>query len=274
MKALLAILLASALVPTSAEAGALAHPAAYFLASVGVNIGPGRVASQSQYITMLNYIGARVVRGSNVNGNFASWVIPIAKATNTHWIYGLESGPVETTASLTNVEAAQAKQLASAGVLLALEGANETDNWTVTYNGQVGGGWSPWLPVAQMQRDWYAAVKADPVLKNYPVYSSTHVGGESTNVGVQFIKIPAGAGTLMPDGTTYADYANMHNYVIWRNAPGMVDNIAWCMANSITRPAKPQMECRAIRYTTISSIRGGLLDSTVILRRRLFCSPR
>jgi hypothetical protein len=124
--------------------------------------------------------------------------------------------------------------LANAGFLLAVEGANETDNWTVTWNGVVGGG-NSWMPVAQMQAALYAAVKADSVLKNYPVFSSSHPGGEVDNVGVQFLTIPAGAGALMPDGTVYADFANMHNYVACDGSGcfTMLDNLGWDAASPI-----------------------------------------
>jgi hypothetical protein len=140
---------------------------------------------------------------------------------------------------------AGAKQLAAAGVLLALEGANEPDNWYLTYKGAKGGGGGTaaglsWLPVAQLQRDWYAAAKADPVLQNYPVFSISHGGAETNNVGLQFLTIPAGANLLMPDGTKYADYANMHNYVIWNGAAAPVDNIAWNSAAPTGKVAPAQ----------------------------------
>jgi hypothetical protein len=30
---------------------------------------------------------------------------------------------------------------------------------------------------------------------------------------LQYLTVPTGAGAAMPDGTQYADYANVHNYV-------------------------------------------------------------
>ena len=222
---------------SASQTGITAVSANDFLISLGVNIGPSQNSSVSQYTAMINYIGVRNVRGSSLRNN-AAYVIPLAQATNTKFIYSLGSGWSGTTSSLAT-EVTEAKKLASAGVLLALEGANETDNWTVTYNGVVGGRANSWLPVAQLQRDWCAAVKADTVLKNYPVYTSSHVGGEIDNVGVQFLTIPAGSGTLMPDGTKYGDFANMHNYVIWAGQRGMVDNTAWNAASPLTCCAQP-----------------------------------
>ncbi len=81
------------------------------------------------------------------------------------------------------------------------------------------------LPVARWQREFYAKVKSDPVLQHYPVFHSSEAGGsEPDNVGLQFLTIPSGAGTLMPDGTRYADYANVHNYICRR--PAIIDNMA------------------------------------------------
>jgi hypothetical protein len=118
------------------------------------------------------------------------------------------------------------KQLAAAGALLAMEGPNEPNNWAVTYEGQRSAANSTFLPVAKWQAAFYAAVKSDPVLKDYPVFHSSEAGGsEPDNVGLQFLTIPAGADTLMPDGTRYADYANVHNYISRR--PKIIDNMAW-----------------------------------------------
>ena len=116
--------------------GVTAQSANDFLNSLGVNIGPSQDSSVSQYTTMINYIGVRNVRGSSLRNN-AAYVIPLAQATLTKFIYCLGSGWSGTTSSLAT-EVTEAKRLASAGVLLAVEGANETDNWTVNYNGAVG----------------------------------------------------------------------------------------------------------------------------------------
>jgi hypothetical protein len=114
--------------------------------------------------------------------------------------------------------------------LLAIEGPNEPNNWPITYYGQKGGGKSSWIPVAQFQKDLYSAVKRDLILKDYPVFHVSEGGAESENVGLQFLTIPKGAGTLFPDGTKYADYANVHNYVSG-TAGGYEDNQAWKAAD-------------------------------------------
>jgi hypothetical protein len=66
-------------------------------------------------------------------------------------------------------------------------------------------------------------------LQHYPVFAPSEAGGsEPNNVGLQFLTIPNGADTLMPDGTKYADFANVHNYVIGNGKCGtLADNQAW-----------------------------------------------
>jgi hypothetical protein len=121
-----------------------------------------------------------------------------------------------------------ARPLADAGALLAFEGNNEPNNWGVTYRGETGGGKAPsWAAVAKLQRDLYAAVKANPVLKKYPVWSVSEAGAETDNVGLQFLEIPKGAGAVMPDGTRYADAVNVHNYVYHPASPSPADNKTW-----------------------------------------------
>ena len=65
----------------------------------------------------------------------------------------------------------------------------------------------------------------------YPVWSISEGGAETDNVGLQFLKIPPGARALMPTGTTYADYANVHNYIYHPNASGLEDNKTWKAAD-------------------------------------------
>jgi hypothetical protein len=70
-------------------------------------------------------------------------------------------------------------------------------------------------------------VKGDSKLASYPVADLTEPGAEPDNTGLQFLTIPAGQGTLMPAGTTFADIANLHNYVLGLNQSAVADNQAW-----------------------------------------------
>jgi hypothetical protein len=160
-------------------------------------------------------------------------MIDLATQTRTKCLAFIESG---WNGSDFSVFLDAARELAAAGVLLAVEGPNEPNNWCLTYNDQVGGGGvgncqaHSWVPVAELQRDLYMAVKADPVLKDYPVFTVSYGGGETDNAGLQFLTIPAGADALMPADTKFADFANLHAYGIiqesgWSNV--YRDNQVW-----------------------------------------------
>jgi hypothetical protein len=147
--------------------------------------------------------------------------------TGVRFSWGLVSGGTNLSKLLTT-----AKLLAAADALLAFEGNNEPNNWGVTYQGEKGGGRAPsWLAIAKLQRDLYAAVKSDPLLKKYPVWSISENGAERDNVGLQFLTIPPDAGTLLAAGTKFADLANVHNYIYHPNSAGLMDNKTWNAAD-------------------------------------------
>ena len=54
---------------------------------------------------------------------------------------------------------------------------------------------------------------------------------EADNVGLQFLSIPQGAGTILPAGTRFADFANVHNYIYHPNSPRLEDNKTWNAAD-------------------------------------------
>jgi hypothetical protein len=120
-------------------------------------------------------------------------------------------------------------------MLLAFEGPNEPNNWGLIYQDVKGGGGDSWVPVARLQRDFYNAVKGDPLLKSFPVWHLTEGGAEVDNVGLQFLAIPKGAGIAMPDGTQYADYVNCHNYCCHPSWQGLHDNQAWLSSDPTPR---------------------------------------
>ncbi|WP_395665760.1 glycosyl hydrolase [Methylocella sp.] len=208
--------------------------AADFLNSLGINIGPSpRVNDRiPEYAKMIRYLGVRNLRGSasDPTGNTARYMTTLANAADARVIYGAptKGGTGE---RMYSVELPEIRVLAAAGRLLAVEGPNEPETWPVTYNGVRTDRDVSWRPLAELMRDFYAAMKSDPALRRYPVASVSHNGAQPDDVGLQFLKIPEGAGALMPAGTTYADMANMHNYVIWKDAAEPVDNAAWHAAD-------------------------------------------
>jgi hypothetical protein len=193
--------------------------AAAFLASLGVNTHVDHGYDANKYVAPLQFAGMRNIRDGN--RNIASDVMLHQKTAVLVDLFGNCD---------LDAQLAAARQLASAGALLALEGTNEPNNWPVYYNGRQGGGTGTWVPLAECQRDLYSRVKSDPMLSGYPVFHISEGGAELENVGLQFLTIPSGAGTLMPDGTKYADFANTHNYVSG-HVNGYIDNQAWQAAD-------------------------------------------
>jgi hypothetical protein len=219
--------------PAGAAGPTTAIPATAFLNSIGVGTTfPDRGQPLPKTVQMLKYGGFRWVRGG-IEGLTADGpttlqtYLDLHAQTGVRFSWGLVSGGTDIKKLVET-----GKRLAKADALLAVEGNNEPNNWGVTYQGKKGGGKAPsWLAVAQLQGDLYQAVKSDPVLKKYPVWSMSEGGAEIDNVGVQFLTIPKGAATLLPAGTVYADYANVHNYIYHPAAPGLADNKTWNAAD-------------------------------------------
>ena len=199
-----------------------------FLSSIGVNSAVSRRGETlPNTIKCVKYLGVRWIRSGYESDIPVSDLIALHRATGCKFSYGLLSGGIDLNRLL-----AGGRELAQAGALLAFEGNNEPNNWGVTYDGEQGGGKADtWIPVAKLQRDLYKAVKNDPVLKSYPVWSITENGAEKDNVGLQFLAIPPGAGCVMPDGIKYADFANCHNYFTHPSWPGLHDNQTWISAD-------------------------------------------
>jgi hypothetical protein len=199
--------------------GATAFAVSELLASIGVctHIGQG-VDDADESATALAYAGIKNVRDDGNPNAVDDWITLYQNAGVKTCL--LTNHDIQSTLDM-------AKQLHAADALLAVEGPNEPNNFPVTYQGQTSDFDGSFLPVANFQRDLYAAVKADPELDGIPVFHSSEAGGaEPDNVGLQFLTIPDGASTLMPDGTEYADYANTHNYVCGHSNE-LVDNTAW-----------------------------------------------
>ena len=199
-----------------------------FLDSLGMctHIGQG-IDKPTESAAALAYAGIRNIRDDCSPRHLQDW-IAVHRASGVKVVL-TQSGPND--AAIIDLMA-MSRELAGAGALLALEGPNEPNNWAVTIEGQKSGGKSTFLPVAKWQSAFYAQVKSDPVLKHYPVFHSSEAGGsEPDNVGLQFLIIPADANTLMPAGTMFADFANVHNYICRK--PGIIDNMAWVNADPV-----------------------------------------
>ncbi len=198
-----------------------------FLNSIGACTSVSRRGENLQEtIENLKYTGIRWVRVGYEDSAPVEDFIKLYEEVGVRSSYGLLSGGTDIERLVKG-----ARQLAQAGALLAIEGANEPNNWGITYNGEKGGARESWLPVAKLHRDLYQAVKTDPLLKDYPVWATCENGAQTDNAGLQFLTIPEDANTLMPAGTTFADFANCHNYVSHPSWPGLHDNQTWLSAS-------------------------------------------
>lgn len=224
------IMFVMALTATSPAAAEpiLAQPTAAFLDSIGVvSTFEDRGQPYDKTLEMLQYGGFRWLRGG-IEGLSETGPLTIDTFLRLHReagvkiSWGLVSGNGDVDRLLST-----GRIMAEADALLAFEGNNEPNNWPVTYKGREGGGRYSWLPVAELHADLYRRVKNDPLLKKYPVWSITEPGAQTDNVGLQFLEIPEDAGTLMPAGTRFADYANVHNYLYHSNVPHPADNKSW-----------------------------------------------
>jgi len=213
-----------------------AVPANDFLKSIGVNTSinsRGELFSKTEQCAA--YLGFRYIRGAATGSSLYQSV----ELFNTYHIrFSIMLGASNGISSALDA----GKQIVSINpdALIAFEGPNEPNNWPITYNGIQGGGSSSYKQLALYQHDFYTAVKADPVLKNYPVWSMTDGSGAQTgNFGLQFLTVPTGVDrgsngvdNSVVDGTTYSDAACVHNYfcVDWLYR---VNNWTWVGADPI-----------------------------------------
>ncbi len=203
-----------------------------FLNSMGVCSSiTGRGEAIEGTIASMKYTGLRFIRCGLEDGISTEDMIRLHNETGVRIVYGLLSGGTNISRLIK-----ESRELALAGALLAIEGNNEPNNWGITYEGEQGGEYKSWVPVAKLQRDLYQAVKNDSVLKDYPVWSISENGAQTDNAGLQFLIVPEGAGTIMPAGTRFADFANCHNYITHPSWPGLHNNQTW-------RSADPGPDC-------------------------------
>ncbi len=197
--------------------GVIAARNGAFLDTIGINSAiSSRGENLAKTLECVKYVGFRWIRAGL---GCTQDCIELNKATGVKFSLGF-SGDI-------NRFVRGAREFAAHKMLLAYEGPNEPNNWGLTYQDVKGGGGDSWVPVLKLQRDFYAAVKSDPVLCNYPVWHLTEGGAEVDNVGAQLLFVPKGANIAMPDGTQFADYACVHNYCSHPSWQGLHDDQTW-----------------------------------------------
>lgn len=201
-----------------------AQPANDFLNSIGMN---SAISARGETITetmkCADYLGFRWIRSGKPDGI----QVRMVHLKNMYEKYGVRFNYLmSANGDQLDAYLESAKELietVSPDVFLGFEGCNEPNNWGIKYQGEYGAGKygnesagpHSYKPLARYMRDLYAKAKADPILKNYPVWSSTDTGAAWENVGLHFLEIPEDAEGVDPEfpaGTKYADYACCHNY--------------------------------------------------------------
>lgn len=205
--------------------GTIAARAGTFLDSIGVNAAiNNRGETLAKTIDCVKYLGVRWIRSGL--GLQPQDYVDLHKATGVRYSLGFGGD--------LNRFLKGARGIAEKKMLIAFEGPNEPNNWSLIYQDEKGGASGSWVPVAKFQRDFYAAVKGDPALRSYPVWHLSEGGAETDNVGLQFLAIPKGANIAMPDGTQYADAATCHNYCTHPGWGGLHDNQTWISSDPLS----------------------------------------
>jgi hypothetical protein len=177
--------LGSALAP--ARAATQAMRAEDFVESIAVNLHlpytDGGYMKGNEVAGALAYLGVRYVRDHAISPKMqpeSLQNLDRLAASGIRFDMMINGGTIAT--ALGNLRDFETKH---PGVLHAVEGPNEINNWPVSYAGKTGtaGG-------AAFQEALYDAVKADPVLKHLPVYNYTN----------------------WPYSAGKADFANIHPY--------------------------------------------------------------
>jgi len=176
----------------------------------------------------VQFLGVRHVRddftcdGCDPRNLIANCFIPTHQLTGVTFDVLPSCVAGTTTASLPFLMSVD-DQWAQGGALDSIEECNEPNHFAFDYNGMgCGLGGASFDGCAAFAQDFYAAVKADPILANFPVFAMTEPGAEGDNAGMQFLIKPG-------NNQTRADYANLHNYLFGpaSAAQGQVDNGAW-----------------------------------------------
>lgn len=180
--------------------------AANFLGTLGVNTHlpytDGGYANLSNVESDLAYLGISKVRDTLSNGYAGSaplsTYVSLAQRGITFDVLLFVGGNQTTASVATSLVLAQALDKAVPGSVSAVEGANEVNNFTLTYNG-VGG----INGAVALQKAIYATVKADALLPGVSVYYFTGYNAGSIGVGPNPATTPG-----LADADTQHPYPN------------------------------------------------------------------
>jgi hypothetical protein len=235
--------------PPAAGTGVQAYQANSFLNSIGVNIHMYDGIGNTNIETMINYAGFRWYRGGgNQESATIANTIAISQATGARATEGMLTGTPWTQSTLQSTIIGGGDQLAAASipsgkpnaglpVMLGFELSNEPNNFPISYNGTQCGGSGSWSSCGSMAAALYSLKQADSVAKNYPIWSFSLTGGETSNVPLQFATVPSSGSFSggLSAGTQIWDYANGHNY--YNNNGSYAANGAWAAMDPVNSTA-------------------------------------
>ena len=157
-------------VPTARAAPPIMR-AEEFLDSIAVNLHlpytDGGYMSGSETLRALNYLGVRFVRDHAIGPKMQPESLQNFEKFGAAGIsFDMIVNGGDIPRNLANLSAYEQKH---PGAIHAIEGPNEVNNWPVSYDGKTGT-----AGAVAYQQALYDAVKADPVLKDVPVYNFTN----------------------------------------------------------------------------------------------------
>ena len=190
-----------------------------FLNSIGVcthlSYTDGGYNNTRNVINDLSYLGVKNVRDSLVRSSHLAAFQAVA-ASGVKFTLNVGTG-AQTTATLKNtLGLADALNTAVRGSVAAIEGLNEINNWSASYNGVCG-----LLGAVDLQRDLFCDVHNDAALAGVAVDYFTGYGAGGIAVGPN----PLCAGGL-------ADFNTQHPYPVNGAAPAAFMNPAHCLNNA------------------------------------------
>ena len=212
-----------------------------FVATLGVNthIGSDPYNDPALLASMLSYLGIVNVRQSSPIGSAAmSNLQALGQRGAKIDLIINGGGPVSLPGAMASVNKL-------APYLNAVEGVNEAVIYPIQYN-RLGGVDA----AAALQKDLYAAVKANPALEKASIYMFT-LGG-----------IDPGAFPSLSDLSAYTDYANIHSYPPHGLRPCFVIHAA-IDGGRTDAPSKPVVITETGFYTLQRSVGWGGVSETI-----------
>lgn len=193
---------------TASGTGTLATRVRTLTDIIGMNIHIGsRAAGYTNDTTLLAdlaYMGVYNVRDHlELNGSGSADTFALLATLGNNGIKLLLSAPPDAdggnlVVADTVTAAAAMINAIPAGMLIAIEGPNEPDNFQYSYNGvkqtingaaqQLPG----FLPIAQYSAALYTAIRANSTTAHLPIVGVSDQGFETDNSGMQFLTIPTG----------------------------------------------------------------------------------